>query len=112
MPIIVTLLLALHTLTNIPLFPNFNNLLLTVLAVDGGWGLLAGMIGAPKGRESVGVIVGFLFGALGVLFTLAMQGDRKECMYCYSLMRAPATLCPFCGEPQPESHHVNKSGRR
>lgn len=100
MPVLVTVLLALHKLTNIPIFPDFNNLFLTAIAVEASWGLIAGLIGAPKGRENVGVTLGFLLGAMGVLMTLVMRGDRKECASCCSFIRREATVCAFCTEPQ------------
>jgi hypothetical protein len=64
------------------------------------WSAIAMMIGNTKGRPGTGTTLAWLFGGMGVLLTLAIQGDRKECTACYSLIRGAATVCAFCGEPQ------------
>lgn len=76
-------------------------MLMVVLLIDFLWSITAMMLGATKGRDRVGAWLGLLFGAMGALITFAMRGDRKECVHCRSLMHALATLCPFCGDPQP-----------
>ncbi len=65
--------------------------LIVVLLIDSLWSIIAMMIGATKGRDRVDAWLGLLFGAMGALMAFTMRGDRKECAYCYSLVRAPAT---------------------
>ena len=54
------------------------------------------MIGARKGMESSGFVVGFLLGPFGILIALLSKGDRKSCLYCREWIHKDATVCPHC----------------
>jgi len=60
------------------------------------WGLVAAMIGSPKGQTGTGFLIGLFFGPFGVLIMLFTTGSRRECPYCRELVKEAATVCPHC----------------
>lgn len=64
--------------------------------------ILGHILGSRKGAAKQGAVLGLLLGPPGVLFVLAMRGDQKDCPFCFMLVRGPATVCPYCENPQPE----------
>lgn len=58
--------------------------------------VVAAMIGSRKGRGGLGFFLGFFFGPFGILFALLIQGNRRECPACRSMIHKEATICPHC----------------
>ena len=58
--------------------------------------LFSAMIGASKGALFPGLIVGLLFGPLGVIISLLSRSGNKRCPYCKEFMHDEATTCPHC----------------
>ena len=77
-----------------------------------GW-LVCGLIGAAlakeKGREQEGLILGFLFGPIGIVIALLLParttGRRNAgttfCPYCATAIRVSDVECPSCHRAQP-----------
>ena len=75
--------------------------------------LICGLIGAAlakeKGREQEGLILGFLFGPIGIVIALLLPartvGRRNTgatfCPYCSATIRISDMECPQCGRAQP-----------
>lgn len=59
-------------------------------------GVLGGIVGSAKHSAGAGFLLGFLFGPVGVLITLALDG-RPKCHACKSRIDPEASVCPQCG---------------
>jgi len=62
-------------------------------------GIIAAAIGSSKsGAMGVifGLLVGFLFGPIGVLWAFVSPGNTKTCRACQKRVDINATKCPFC----------------
>jgi membrane associated rhomboid family serine protease len=82
------------------LFQVFHVGVVAVVVLGFFWAVLGGLVGREKGVAYNGAWIGALFGGLGVLLVLALRGDRHECSYCRSLVRAAAEICPYCENSQ------------
>lgn len=56
-------------------------------------------------RESsnIGLLIGLLFGPLGVLLTLFMRTKGARCPYCREFADAQASVCPYCRSTLPHA---------
>ena len=52
--------------------------------------------GSEKGIGGTAFILTFLFGPIGWLIVYFLQGNRRRCPYCQSLVAASAEVCPQC----------------
>jgi hypothetical protein len=80
-----------------------------------GWwcGIIAALIGAPKGQGWLGFLLGALLGPLGILIMVFTQGNRKICPYCKEKIHKDASVCSRCQKEQiseDKSTQGNKSG--
>lgn len=65
-------------------------------------GLIAGSIASNKGQKFFnGFLLGFLFGPLGILFSLFLKTHRTFCPFCKEELDPRATSCPFCEKEIP-----------
>lgn len=70
-------------------------------------GVIGGYIGSTKGEAIYGVVLGILFGPLGILLAFVSRGNRTQCEACRSWLDPGASICPHCrsartpGEPAP-----------
>lgn len=69
------------------------------LILWGLFGLIGAAIGGAGGRNSAGLgcILGALLGPIGWLVSYMMDGDRKKCPFCRSLIDKHARVCARCG---------------
>ena len=61
-----------------------------------GCGIIAALIASKKGEGCLGLIVGMLFGPLGIIIAIFSKGDRIPCPFCAELIRNVAKVCPHC----------------
>jgi hypothetical protein len=59
-------------------------------------GVVAGMIGRPKGAGLLALFLGVFLGPFGILIAIFLKGNQKECSHCAKLIPGKATKCPFC----------------
>ncbi len=68
-------------------------------------GIWGHKIGKRKGLDIIGMVLGFLFGLIG-LFILSVLPSRVEttiCTHCQRKIPADANLCSYCGTPTDHS---------
>jgi hypothetical protein len=61
-----------------------------------GCAVASTLIGARKGADGIGCLLGALLGPVGIIITACLPGDRLECPYCREPVRKGATVCPHC----------------
>jgi hypothetical protein len=59
-------------------------------------GIIAALIGSPKGESGSGFLAGFLLGPLGIIFALFSKGNQVTCPRCQKQIHQKATICPYC----------------
>jgi hypothetical protein len=59
-------------------------------------GIIAGMIGSPKGEGCLSFALGILLGPFGILFAIFSKGNLKDCPFCTKRIPNQATVCPAC----------------
>jgi hypothetical protein len=84
---------------------------LLIIAVVVGWiacGLIGGALASEKGRGSDGLLLGFLFGPIGIVIALllppkavAHKQGTKHCPYCATAIDVSEMKCPNCRRSQP-----------
>jgi hypothetical protein len=70
------------------------------------FGIIAGMIGASKGRGGcTWFVLGFLLGPFGLLVALlpatANPGVTRKCPFCGEIVKHEASICRFCHKDLP-----------
>jgi hypothetical protein len=66
-------------------------------------GIIAAAIGSKKGEAAIGLIVGLIFGPLGILFVILSTGrHRKTCPLCMERIHRDAVVCPRCKRDLPK----------
>jgi len=72
--------------------------------------IIASVIGAKKGRPLLGFLLGLLCGPIGILITLLIKGDHKQCPRCMERIHKKASICPYCRTEIPISHRELQLG--
>jgi len=75
--------------------------ILLLVAVWLASAFVGGMIGAAKGRPTLGCVLGLVLGPLGAAITLVISGTLRDCPYCSRFIPKVATVCPHCGQDMP-----------
>lgn len=73
-------------------------------------GIIGSVIGSKKGRLTVGFILGFLAGPIGIGITLLLKGNREPCPFCLERIHKDASVCPCCHTELPAGYGEIKSG--
>jgi hypothetical protein len=63
-------------------------------------GALAAAAASPRESIGVGFLLGALFGPLGLLAAMAIDG-RSKCSQCASRINRGARVCPYCKTARP-----------
>lgn len=76
-----------------------------LLVVWGACAILGAIIGSSRNATETGLILGFLFGPLGVVATLVID-NREQCPHCGGRLVGDFRKCPHCGDevrdPRPD----------
>lgn len=59
--------------------------------------IIASVIGAKKGRLILGFLLGFLCGPIGILITLLIKGNRRECLVAWNEFTKGHQFVPIAG---------------
>ncbi len=66
--------------------------------------IIASVVGARKGRPVLGFLLGLLCGPIGILITLLIKGNRRECSHCRERIHKNASICPHCQTEIPRGY--------
>lgn len=72
--------------------------------------IIASLVGAKKGRPVLGFFLGLLCGPIGILTTLLIKGNRRECPRCRERIHKDAWVCPYCRGEIPAGYGELHSG--
>lgn len=70
---------------------------IAIVVVMGVCGLLGMVIGHPKQAAALGLLLGVLFGPLGLVAAFAIDG-RPKCPHCGGRLNGHVRKCQHCGE--------------
>jgi hypothetical protein len=77
------------------------------------WAIVCGVlgitIGSKKGRPIVGLLLGLLFGPLGIVFLLLTR-RKTTCPYCVAPIHKDAITCPHCRSNIPAGYQEVPTG--
>ena len=60
-------------------------------------GLIGLAVGRTRGREFAGFMLGLLLGPLGICIAIALQDNRRKCIFCRFSIPNEAIACGNCG---------------